>query len=346
MKLKKLLSIILAVIMVLGVCPLINASAEEATERTVIDSGFCGAQGDNLTWTLYDDGELVISGEGETPFYYITEACIEKSSPLIPPWFDYSDDIRVITVEEGVTGIGYDAFALYPRMYHRVNLPKSLEYYYFGSFAAEHPDRITLACSYAGTRSEWGKVERRGVTGFSINEDYTEVINIKHRNPTYGWGISDNATDDMYYNGEEPEIYCEIVVHTDEITYSSQLEKGDTREFHVRYYPGEHSDAEIVWRTVGDSCTLENTKYSPSGVPTYAQITSVTHGEFTVIAELVAPDGTVLSSDSEDLFSYVREDMTFKEKIVEFFRGMFGTASFYLYMINLLGMLFGMSFFG
>ena len=345
MKLKKLLSIILAVIMALGVCPVMNASAEES-ERKVIDSGFCGAQGDNLTWTLYDDGELVISGEGETPFYYISEKAVEISSPFVPPWYDYFDDIRVITVEEGVTGIGDDAFGLYPRMYHRVNLPKSLKYYYSGSFAAEHPDRITLACCYAGTESEWNKVEKRAWTSLRPDLATGEIISIEHRNPSHGWGISDNATDDMYYNGEEPEVYCEIVVHTDEITYSSQLEKGDTREFHVRYYPGEYSDAEIVWRTVGDSCTLENTKYSPSGVPTYAQITSVTHGEFTVIAELVAPDGTVLSSDSEDLFSYVREDMTFKERVVEFFRGMFGTASFYLYMLNLIAMLFGMSFFG
>ena len=85
MKIKKLLSIILAVVMTLGVCPAMNVSAEE-TERAVVDSGFCGAQGDNLTWTLYDDGELVISGEGETPFYYITEKGVANSSPLIPPW--------------------------------------------------------------------------------------------------------------------------------------------------------------------------------------------------------------------------------------------------------------------
>ena len=47
MKLKKLLSIILAVIMVLGVCPVMNVFSAE--ERNVIDSGICGLQGDNLT---------------------------------------------------------------------------------------------------------------------------------------------------------------------------------------------------------------------------------------------------------------------------------------------------------
>ncbi|MBQ4603712.1 MAG: hypothetical protein IJB16_03825, partial [Clostridia bacterium] len=39
--------------------------------RTVIDSGYCGAQGENLAWTLYDDGELVISGEGEMDWYCV-----------------------------------------------------------------------------------------------------------------------------------------------------------------------------------------------------------------------------------------------------------------------------------
>ncbi len=345
MKLKKLLSIILAVIMMLGVCPAMNAFAEEAEERAVVDSGFCGAQGDNLTWTLYEDGELVISGEGETPFYYITEKGVEISSPLIPPWYDYFDDIRVITVEEGVTGIGDDAFGLYPRMYHRVNLPKSLEYYYFGSFVAEHPDRITLACCYAGTEAQWNKVEKRSWTSLRPDLATGEIISIEHRKPSYGWGISDNATDDMYYNGEEPEVYCEIIVHTD-LYSSSQLEKGETAEFHIKYYPGENSDAKVVWRTEGESCTMQYTKQSPSGVPTYAEITSVTHGEYSVIAELVASDGTVICSDREEFFSYVREDMTFKEKAAEFFNGILGFFSYYLYMFNLIAMLLGMSFVG
>ena len=107
MKIKKLLSVVLAVIMAFSVCPAMNVFAVE--ERTVVDSGICGVQGDNLTWTLYDDGELVISGKGKMSFYYISEKGVEISSPLIPPWYDYFDDIRVITIEDCVTGIGDDA---------------------------------------------------------------------------------------------------------------------------------------------------------------------------------------------------------------------------------------------
>ena len=344
MKSKKLLSIILAFIMVLSVCP-ISVSAEES-ERNIVDSGFCGAQGDNLTWTFYDDGELIISGEGEMAFYIISESTIKNSSPFLPPWYDYFDDIKVITVEEGVTGIGYDAFADYPRNYHRVNLPKSLEYYFLGSFTSSHPDQTTLACSYAGTESEWKKVEKRSVSGFSLDNEKGEAINIRYNKPSFGMGISDNATDDMYFNGEEPVVYCEINRHFDLYNSDFQLEKGETADFHIRYYLGDSTDAKLVWRTEGDACTMQYTEYSPSGVPTYAEITSVTHGNFTVIAEIVTSDGTVISSDSEDYFSYVREDMTFMEKVEEFFRGLLGTTSFYMYMLNLIALLFGMSLFG
>ena len=41
----------------------ISVSAKE-----VVDSGECGAEGDNVTWVLYDDGELVLSGTGDIKY--------------------------------------------------------------------------------------------------------------------------------------------------------------------------------------------------------------------------------------------------------------------------------------
>ncbi len=338
---RKVLSIFLCFVMILTVIPM-TAFADDESTRTVCASGTCGAQGDNLTWTLYDDGELVISGEGEMAFYHTTEKGLAESSPLVPPWYDYFGDIRVITVEEGVTGIGNEAFKSYPRQYYRVNLPKSLEYYYFGAFSSTHADGSALACSYAGTEAEWNKVEKRSLSGYRLNEEHTEVIELEHRNPTYGRGISDNASDDTYYNGEDPEIYCRIVKHDS----GSKLEKNETAEFHIRYYPGEHTGAKLEWKTEGDGCAIEYTEHSASGIPTEAQIVSVTHGDFSVFAEIVAPDGTVLCSCSEDFISYVREDMTLIEKAEEFFKEIFGIGATYLYMFNLIAFLIGMSFWG
>ena len=338
---KKFISIILCAVLAFTAIPM-AAFAEE--EREIVASGVCGAQGDNLTWTLYDDGEIVIRGEGEMKFYHITPKAVENSTELVPPWYDYFEDIRVITVEEGVTGIGDDAFHFYPRQYYRVNLPKSLEYYYFGSFTATHADNTNLACCYAGSAADWKKVEKRSWTGLRLNEENSEVLEIKYRDPSYGWGISDNASDDEYFDGEEPEIYCVIQRH-DSMHYGP-LEKGDTVGLHATYYKGEHTDAKLVWKTQGDACTREITKYSASGAPIEAEITAVTHGEFTVTAELVAPDGTVLCSDSETYSSYVREDMTFREKAEEFFKELIGMGAWYAYMIRLLTLLIGMSIFG
>lgn len=338
---KRFISIILCAILAFTAIPLSVFAAEE--ERTVVDSGICGKQGDNIKWTLYDDGELVISGEGETAFYYITDKGVENSSPLVPPWYDYSENIRVITVEEGVTGIGNDAFGFYPREYYRVNLPKSLEYYHFGSFCATHADGTTLACSYAGSEAEWKKVEKRNLTGIRLNEGHTEVLEVKYREPSYGSGISDNASDDKYFNGEEPQAYCRIIEH--DRPYG-QLEKGDKVAMHVRYYKGEHKDAKLVWKTDGDACTTVVTEYSDSGEPVEIEITAVTHGECLVTAELVAPDGSVICSATEKYSSYVREDMTFKEKVEEFFKESIGMIGTYIYMFRLLAFLLGMSIFG
>ena len=79
---------------------------EETTEPTldllsedadVIASGECGAQGENLTWVLTEDGTLTISGSGE-----MTDTV---------PWADYNQAILSVVMEPGVTSIGWCAFS-------------------------------------------------------------------------------------------------------------------------------------------------------------------------------------------------------------------------------------------
>ena len=69
---RKIMSLILCAVLLFT-----TASVAFAAEdgRKVIDNGYCGAEGENLTWTLYDDGELVISGEGEMDWYYPWYGC-------------------------------------------------------------------------------------------------------------------------------------------------------------------------------------------------------------------------------------------------------------------------------
>lgn len=79
-----------------------NSSGGGSDDRTVIDSGSCGADGDNVTWTLYDDGELVISGSGAMADYYF--------NPTKTPWCAVQSSITKLTIKNGVVNIGDWAF--------------------------------------------------------------------------------------------------------------------------------------------------------------------------------------------------------------------------------------------
>ena len=65
-------------------------------------SGTCGAEGENLTWTLDYNGTLTISGTGDM--------VADFSSPDYAPWYDYRSLIRTVDIKEGVTTIGNLAF--------------------------------------------------------------------------------------------------------------------------------------------------------------------------------------------------------------------------------------------
>ena len=69
--------------------------------------GTCGAPGNekNVWWSLYDNGELVISGSGDMADY---EYIFFMGTSA--PWGKYADDILTVTVENGVTNVGAHAF--------------------------------------------------------------------------------------------------------------------------------------------------------------------------------------------------------------------------------------------
>ncbi len=70
------------------------------TAQTVIASGNCGADGDNLTWVLTSDSLLTISGSGAM------ESFILSSSP----WHPYESSISTLIIGNSVTSIGNYAF--------------------------------------------------------------------------------------------------------------------------------------------------------------------------------------------------------------------------------------------
>ena len=92
---KKWLSIALVLCMVLTMLP-VSAFAADVTS-----SGTFGT--DNaLTWSLYDDGTLEISGTGAMPdFSYSVPA----------PWKDFSSKLTKVIVNQGVTNVGESTFS-------------------------------------------------------------------------------------------------------------------------------------------------------------------------------------------------------------------------------------------
>jgi hypothetical protein len=75
-----------------------------------------------LTWSL-SGGALTISGTGEIPDYYYDEDTASDNDT--PPWYNYADDITKINITDGVTSIGYAAFAGCSRLVS-MNIPNSL----------------------------------------------------------------------------------------------------------------------------------------------------------------------------------------------------------------------------
>ena len=96
---KRWLCSLLVCVLILGNLPVL-ALAQEADE-TVIASGTCGAQGDNLTWVLTDNGVLTISGSGKMASYTDTS---------VSPWYSHRTKITSVVIEDGVTSLGNYAF--------------------------------------------------------------------------------------------------------------------------------------------------------------------------------------------------------------------------------------------
>lgn len=93
---KKCLATLLAVIMVVS---LLSGTAWAADT-----SGSCG---DGVTWS-YNDGTLTIQGTGPMDDCGGWHGNVE----LKQPWYDYRKEIHTVTISDGVTSIGRNAFGL------------------------------------------------------------------------------------------------------------------------------------------------------------------------------------------------------------------------------------------
>ena len=84
---RRILSMLLALALLLSTISVMPITVQ------AVSSGVCGQ---NLTWTLDDEGTLTISGTGATYDYNYSDV----------PWYSKRDSIKSVVIEEGVTRIG------------------------------------------------------------------------------------------------------------------------------------------------------------------------------------------------------------------------------------------------
>lgn len=115
-KMKRTLSFVLAVMMLLSVVPMMNASA------ATVAKGKCG---DNITWKLDGEGTLTLSGSGKM-YDYKTRSDV--------PWKDYYlKDIKKLNIKDGVESIGAHAFEVI--RVEEISLPSSVKSIGYRAFA-------------------------------------------------------------------------------------------------------------------------------------------------------------------------------------------------------------------
>lgn len=158
-------------------------TAEFEFYRNVKAHGTCGT---NLTWYLYENDELEISGTGAMSW-----------SENIAPWYDYRNVIKTVVIDEGVTSIGSKAFynctlvesVVLPDSVKRIEssafqdcsiltqvyLPRELNYISGRSFSECSLEEVY----YPGTIADWLSIEFNG-----------------------GYGLPQSNTQNLYINGE------------------------------------------------------------------------------------------------------------------------------------------------
>ena len=84
-----------------------SAFASENTDPAIIVSGSCGESGDNIIWSLDDQGNFNLSGEGKMMQY---------RSYTDTPWYQYRRDIVSVKIGEGIENIPADTFREFSKL--------------------------------------------------------------------------------------------------------------------------------------------------------------------------------------------------------------------------------------
>lgn len=167
----------------------------------IIASGTCG---ENVTWTLDEEGVLILSGTGATydyssgpaPWYTsyrtsIKTVIIEEGITRIGSYlFDTCSSITSVVIPESVTEIGRLAF-WYCRALVSIEIPDSVKSIYYGAFfGCEALETVTI-----------GKVEFIDDDAFNRCTSLREITYTWNA-PVFGDRVFTNVTANAYYPAE------------------------------------------------------------------------------------------------------------------------------------------------
>lgn len=101
----------------------------EIQGSTVLYKGYCGnteggANGKNISWKLYSNGKLALTGTGSTGFYSHVDFWFGSS--IWPGWHDYANQITSVSIGEGITELNGGVLANLPKI-TSVTLPASMK---------------------------------------------------------------------------------------------------------------------------------------------------------------------------------------------------------------------------
>lgn len=148
-------------------------NASEPSESNIIDSGTCGK---DVTYKLYDDGELCLIGEGNTKNY---------SSSINAPWYDYREDVTSVVIDEEIDSIGNQLFRNCNNL-NEVEIPDGVTSIGANSFmGCDSLEKITLPVSlesigkYAFWNTNLSEIVYNGT------DEQFSAIEIYSCNPSY-----------------------------------------------------------------------------------------------------------------------------------------------------------------
>ena len=158
---KRFVSLLLAISMIFSLMPVSAVTAfaesENGGEVTTVDSGYCGADngGENLKWTLDNNGVLTISGSGAMKDY-------PRDENVRLDWYVRKKDIRSVVLDNRITHIGNYAFD------KRTNIESVRYTDYTGNAGVALPESVTTIGVHAFSDT--------GVTGtLKLPEHLTEI---------------------------------------------------------------------------------------------------------------------------------------------------------------------------